>query len=144
MSAGAPLSRRTVLTVAGASVAGLGMITLAGCSPSNGGTDSSEPPSTEAGVELAKLADVAVGSTLAVTSGSTEILLARPEENTVVAFSAICTHQGCIVAAAGTEFDCPCHGSRFEAATGAVLNGPARRPLNAIPVAIAGDAIVTA
>jgi Rieske Fe-S protein len=55
----------------------------------------------------------------------------------VHAFSATCTHRGCTVGAvqAGV-IACPCHGSWFDAATGAVLNGPATRPLPVIPVAV--------
>jgi len=42
-----------------------------------------------------------------------------------------CTHQGCVLRedrALGT-WDCPCHGSRFDAA-GNVIQGPASRPLS--------------
>jgi cytochrome b6-f complex iron-sulfur subunit len=42
--------------------------------------------------------------------------------------SAICTHLGCTVQWRGSEFDCPCHGSRF-APDGSVISGPAPRPL---------------
>jgi len=42
--------------------------------------------------------------------------------------SAICTHLGCNVQWKGTEFDCPCHGSRFNP-DGTVIGGPAPAPL---------------
>ncbi len=44
------------------------------------------------------------------------------------AISAICTHLGCTVKRSATGFDCPCHGSRFDA-NGRVTNGPAPAPL---------------
>jgi cytochrome b6-f complex iron-sulfur subunit len=42
--------------------------------------------------------------------------------------SAICTHLGCTVQWKATEFDCPCHGSRFRP-DGTVIGGPAPQPL---------------
>lgn len=48
------------------------------------------------------------------------------------AFSMACTHEGCLTSIVNAQrFDCPCHGSRFDA-NGAVLNGPAERPLQRV------------
>ena len=65
-------------------------------------------------------------------------LQAKPGE--YVALSAVCTHLGCVVQwqEGQGEFLCPCHGGRFSAA-GVVLAGPPPRPLELLPVAIAGD-----
>jgi Rieske Fe-S protein len=46
------------------------------------------------------------------------------EENDFKALSLICPHLGCTVELTKTGFDCPCHGSRFNA-SGALLKGPA-------------------
>lgn len=50
-------------------------------------------------------------------------------KGTVIVVSAICTHQGCQIEGAGGGLACPCHGSRFNAVTGAVTGGPAENPL---------------
>ncbi len=56
----------------------------------------------------------------------------------VVAFSAICTHAGCVVSgwrASDGYFLCPCHGSIYDPRAGArVIGGPAPRPLPALPL----------
>jgi len=42
---------------------------------------------------------------------------------------------------AGTTLMCQCHGSRFDITTGAVLNGPATKPLRVYDVQDAGGSI---
>jgi Rieske Fe-S protein len=76
--------------------------------------------------------------------GEDKVVLTRPSDDEVHAFSAVCTHQGCTVAtvAAGT-IRCPCHGSRFDAATGAVVNGPAARPLPPVEVTVRSGEVFT-
>ena len=61
----------------------------------------------------------------------------RAPDGTVQAVSLTCTHMGCTVKwnSAETTWDCPCHGSRFDC-DGAVLDGPAVRPLSQVEVQI--------
>jgi Rieske Fe-S protein len=65
-----------------------------------------------------------------------KVVLTRSGEQ-IHAFSAVCTHQGCLVTrVAARAIDCPCHGSRFDATTGQVLNGPASSPLPKVAVTV--------
>jgi Rieske Fe-S protein len=151
------LTRRTLIANGSVAVLGTSAFMLTGCAPAplrpaeTVGSPPQVPPAQipvasplPAGTELAKATDIPVGGTAAVRVDGQDILLAQPEAGTVVAFSAICTHQGCLVAAAGGEFDCSCHGSRFAAATGAVLEGPAVRSLDPSAVSTSGGAVVIA
>jgi nitrite reductase/ring-hydroxylating ferredoxin subunit len=55
-----------------------------------------------------------------------------------------CTHRGCTLSKGRLEGDvvtCPCHGSKFNAKTGAVVRGPAAEPEPAYPVTVEGDGI---
>lgn len=114
-----------------------------GTSTSTAATDGAGTSSAAAGPALAKLSDIKVGEAIAATGADgSKIIISRPTESTVAGFSAICTHQGCTVAPAGKNLDCPCHGSVFNATTGAVLSGPASRPLPAVKVSISGANIV--
>jgi Rieske Fe-S protein len=66
----------------------------------------------------------------------------------VLAYSAICTHQACEVKTwlpKEKALVCYCHSSKFALLDGAaVLNGPATRPLPAVPLALDGDLLVLA
>ncbi|RKN37978.1 ubiquinol-cytochrome c reductase iron-sulfur subunit [Streptomyces hoynatensis] len=138
-------TRRTVLAASAASV---GALALAACGEDSGGTDGNgggeQPAAEDPGGVVAALSDVPVGeATAATTPGGQDAMVFRPDETTVVAFSAICTHAGCTVQPDGEELHCPCHNSVFDAATGEVLDGPAPTALPAIPVKIDADRIVT-
>ena len=98
-------------------------------------TSAAEP--VPAGPALASVADVQAAGALVVGDGADPHLLAYSGD-AVVAHTAICTHQGCTVAASGM---CPCHGSRYDVTTGAVLNGPALRPLAELPVTVSGGQV---
>lgn len=121
-------NRRQALTAGGGA---LTLTVLAGCGSSPNSAPSAAT-TTSAG-PLASLTDIADGGAIVVQ----DVLLAR-SGNTVVGHSAICTHRGCTVAApqTGDQVTCPCHGSQFDAETGAVLRGPATAPLPKVAVTV--------
>ena len=131
------VSRRAALTLGGVAASA---VVLVACSPS------SAPPAATGGgeaptepTEVGTLGDLPVGGTVAAEVGETPILLSRPSEGEVKAFSAICTHQQCVVAA---DFGCPCHGSVFDPSTGEPTQGPANQPLPELTVTLDGDTIL--
>jgi Rieske Fe-S protein len=104
---------------------------------STGGTGSSSGPADV----LAKTSDIPVGGGEVLSAK--RIVVTQPAAGTFKAFTAVCTHQGCIVASvAGGTIDCACHGSKFSAADGSVVNGPATSPLAAIAITVEGTSIV--
>jgi Rieske Fe-S protein len=101
-------------------------------------------------------------STKIVRSGSrlNEVLLIRLDPKTlagasqsasvdgILAYSALCSHAGCNLTTwipdEGT-LSCDCHASAFDArASGNVIDGPASRPLPALPLKLSGDVLVVA
>lgn len=75
------------------------------------------------------------GSALIAGPEDAPIALARTG-TMVVAFSAVCTHQGCTVNARGAQLICPCHASKFDPLTGTVQGGPAPSPLPSVAVQV--------
>jgi nitrite reductase/ring-hydroxylating ferredoxin subunit len=58
------------------------------------------------------------------------------------AFDDTCTHMGCSLANGelrGTVVTCACHGSQFDVTSGAVLRGPAQRPVRSRAVQVEGE-----
>jgi Rieske Fe-S protein len=66
--------------------------------------------------------------------GLKKIACYRDADGGVHQYTAICPHLKCVVNWNDNEktWDCPCHGSRFDA-TGNVVNGPANTNLEAVP-----------
>lgn len=144
MNSSSPLSRRTAISLGGATILGVGTIALAACSPSGADAGAAgNGPQFAKDTPVAQLSDIPVGGTLSATVDGKPVLLAQPTAGEVVCFSAICTHQGCTVDAAATDFECPCHGSTYAAATGAVTNGPAVQALAKVAVKVSGSSVVT-
>lgn len=74
-----------------------------------------------------------VGSAALVQAGSSSFLVARTGENSFNAFTAICTHEQCIVTGFQSGvFVCPCHGSQYNT-NGQVQTGPATQRLQQFP-----------
>lgn len=107
--------------------------------------DTTEPPAPEAPettgapAGVASTADVPVGGGLVLQAE--QVVLTQPSPGEFRAYSAVCTHQGCIVNdVVGGTINCNCHGSKFSL-DGSVANGPAAAPLPAVAVKVTGDQI---
>lgn len=147
-------SRRALLGCAGAACAAA----LAGCATynsGNGGIAGSSAPATPAGpaspgpagpggaAVLARTADVPVGG--GTILARRKIVITQPKAGTFAAFTAVCTHLGCLVGSVtGGTINCLCHGSKFSITNGSVINGPATTPLAPVTIKVHGTAIVQA
>jgi glycine/D-amino acid oxidase-like deaminating enzyme/nitrite reductase/ring-hydroxylating ferredoxin subunit len=82
--------------------------------------------------EVADASEIAPGSGAIVRRGVVPVAVHRDAQGRLHELSAVCPHLGCIVHWNRTEgsWDCPCHGSRFDA-HGRMVNGPATRDLAA-------------
>ena len=76
--------------------------------------------------EVQSVDDIPQGQGALIRRGAHKVACYRDEQGQLHERSATCTHLGCIVDwnSAEKSWDCPCHGSRFDA-YGKVLNGPA-------------------
>ena len=97
------------------------------------------------GAVIASESEVAPGSAHKFKDSGEPAVLVHLDDGDFVAYSAVCTHQGCTVAYKDGNLACPCHGSVFDPADGAaVVAGPAPRPLTEIPVKVEGGEVVRA
>ena len=107
--------------------------------------ETSEEAGSSGGQAIASESEVAPGSATPFKDGGADAVLVHLESGDFVAYSAICTHQGCTVAYRDAQLVCPCHGSVFDPANGAqVLTGPAETPLQEIPVEVRGGEVFKA
>ena len=103
----------------------------------------SQAASSSDGTAIAAESDVAPGSAVTFKNAGSPAVLVHLDSGDFVAYSAVCTHQGCTVAYKNGQLACPCHGSVFDPADGAaVVAGPAPKPLPEIPVKVQGGDIV--
>jgi Rieske Fe-S protein len=143
------VTRRSALTAGGAAVVG-GVAGFAVARNSAAAKQPSGPAAanaygdtpSSAGRQLATLAEVPDGGGVVLSKPAVVITRTGSE---VHAFSAVCTHQGCHVdKVSGGTIRCPCHGSRFDASTGAVVSGPANSPLPPVAVTVRDGQVYSA
>ncbi|MGH9020555.1 MAG: Rieske (2Fe-2S) protein, partial [Acidimicrobiales bacterium] len=87
---------------------------------------------------LGAASQVPVGqaATFTIPASGDPGLIIHSSESVFDAYDAVCPHAGCTVGyyAANQVMACPCHGSTFSVATGAVLSGPSPRGLTRLTV----------
>ncbi|MFG2630476.1 Rieske (2Fe-2S) protein [Streptomyces sp. NPDC048473] len=137
--------RRTVVAAVGA-VSVAAVLTACGNQKDSGGSDAVKPADDGldgSGDALAKTADIPEGGGKIFADKG--VVVTQPKAGEFKAFSSKCTHQGCAVSSVSDgTINCPCHGSKFDVATGSVASGPATQPLPARPITVAGDSITLA
>lgn len=157
----APLSRRRALT--SAATLGVGVPLLAACGDDSASTatdDATTDASTSSAPTSATTTETADDATSAAAAGALvatadvpvgggvilsdeEMVVTQPTAGDYKAFSAICTHQGCLVSSVGDgKIRCACHGSSFAVADGSVTGGPAPSALAPVAVKVDGDQVV--
>lgn len=130
----------------GAGAGGAGAGGMGGASGA-GGSKGTPCTDTPAGIKVGQPSDFTTTGLHIVTGKG--VLIGR-DSGGLYALTALCPHQLCDMAAvdsqgpfgqllaAGKEIECLCHGSIF-GPTGAVMHGPATKPLKALDLALGCD-----
>ena len=93
------------------------------------------------GTVLGAASDIPVGGGAIYTAA--KVVVTQPASGQYKAFSAVCTHVGCIVnKVTNGTINCPCHGSEFKITNGAVVTGPAPSPLPAKQIKVVDGQVV--
>ena len=94
-------------------------------------------------VSISRAEDLGEGDIRAFDVRGTKIAVANVD-GTFYAFDDTCTHMACSLAEGDLEETtviCPCHGSEFDVTSGAVLQGPAREPVETYETRVEGGSL---
>jgi arsenite oxidase small subunit len=142
------LSRRDFIKASGTGVAGV--VAAKAIAPSSAAAQANTGESSYPVVDVADLSDIEPETPIDFTypdENSPAVLVRLPEsalggvgpDNSIVAYSILCTHKGCPVnyTAERKMFICPCHWSTFDPAkAGTLVIGQASEPLPQIELRI--------
>jgi nitrite reductase/ring-hydroxylating ferredoxin subunit len=95
-------------------------------------------------IRVGNAQDVAAGQMRVFDVSGTKVSVTSVDGH-LYAFDDTCTHMGCSLARGkldGTTVTCPCHGSQFNVTSGAVVRGPAQRPVRSRLVQVEGEALL--
>ncbi|KPI22896.1 Rieske (2Fe-2S) iron-sulfur domain-containing protein [Actinobacteria bacterium OV450] len=152
MSDPTPTARRTVLAAGAAVALAGGTLTACGGEEKSPKSEPGSPSTPQAAATPSASSETGAGTGKALVKSSAvpvgggtvlkeeKLVVTQPTAGSFRCFTAVCTHQGCLVnkVEAGT-IDCPCHGSKFQITDGAVAHGPATRPLAEKQITVAPD-----
>ena len=95
-------------------------------------------------VQIGRANDVAAGQMRVFDVAGTKVNVTNVDGH-LYAFDDACTHQACSLARGtlnGTTVTCGCHRSQFDVTSGAVIRGPAARPVRSRVVQVEGDTLL--
>jgi Rieske Fe-S protein len=158
------VSRRRALS--GVATVGLSLPLLSACGDDESGTAASDAPSTSTSAPpspsastasdpgappgattssapvdgVVGTADVPVGG--GVVLADEEVVVTQPAPGEFRVFTAVCTHEQCLVSDVSVTINCVCHKSKYDIATGEPTSGPAPSALDPIDFEIADNQVV--
>ena len=94
-------------------------------------------------VSAGNVNDFSIGTARMAQAEGKPIILIRKDQASYAAFSAICTHLGCIVKweSNSRQIQCPCHAAVFDI-NGQVVAGPPPTPLQSYEVVVVSGEVM--